>query len=88
MGVSVSTSLSKLKENPILLKFVDNSPIVDSDDFWNKLLSFSYTPPKSMYVKSMAANIIIIYDISVNTLNFLSLYALYPRHNLGIKHEG
>lgn len=48
MGVSVSTSLSKLKENPILLKFVDNSPIADGDDFWNELLSFSYSPPKSM----------------------------------------
>ena len=48
MGVSVSTSLSKLKENPILLKFVDNSPILEGDDFWNELLSFSYTPPKSM----------------------------------------
>lgn len=50
MGLTASTSLSKLGENEILRKFVGPSSIPEDDAFWKELLTFSYAPPKSMYV--------------------------------------
>lgn len=48
MGVTASTSLSKLGENVALKKFVGIGPITEGDAFWKELLTFSYVPPKSM----------------------------------------
>jgi hypothetical protein len=48
MGVTASTSLSKLGENEALKKFVGVTPVPGGDKFWKELLTFSYVPPKSM----------------------------------------
>ena len=48
MGVTASTTLVKLRDNPVLLKFVGSSAIPESDEFWKELLSFSYVPPKTL----------------------------------------
>lgn len=45
MGVTVSTSLAKIKENPLLLRFVGSQTIGEGDKFWSELLSFTYGPP-------------------------------------------
>jgi len=47
MGVTVSTSLAKIKENPLLLRFVGGETIPEGDGFWKELLSFAYSPPKN-----------------------------------------
>lgn len=48
MGLTASTSLSKLGENAALKKFVGVTPIPEGDSFWKELLTFSYVPSKSM----------------------------------------
>lgn len=47
MGVTVSTSLVKIKENPLLLRLVGSQTISEGDEFWRELLSFTYSPPAS-----------------------------------------
>ena len=47
MGVTVSTSLAKIRENPLLLRFVGGETIPEGDAFWKELLSFAYSPPKN-----------------------------------------
>lgn len=46
MGVASSTSLSKLRENAVLLQFVGEGTLQDEDELWDKLLTFSYSPTK------------------------------------------
>ena len=48
MGLTASTSLSKLGENAVLKKFVGVAPVPEKDAFWKELLTFTYAPPKSM----------------------------------------
>lgn len=48
MGLTASTSLSKLGGNAVLQKFVGTVSVPENDDFWKELLTFSYSPPKSM----------------------------------------
>jgi len=48
MGLTASTSLSKLGDNDVLKKFVGTDAISESDSFWKELLTFSYAAPKSM----------------------------------------
>ena len=56
MGLTVSTSLSKLGENAVLQKFVGTTPIKQNEGFWKELLTFSYVPPKSMQVELLIDN--------------------------------
>ena len=46
MGVASSTSLSKLRENAVLQKFVREEKIDSGDEFWDQLLTFSHSPAK------------------------------------------
>ena len=45
MGVTVSTSLAKVKDNPLLLRFVGTEAVAEGDQFWKELLSFTYNQP-------------------------------------------
>ena len=56
MGLTSSTSLSKIRENVVLHKFVGTVPVPENDGFWKELLTFSYSPPKSMYVPYVACS--------------------------------
>ena len=47
MGVTVSTSLAKVKENPLLLRFVGNVTVAEGDGFWKELLTFTMAQPAS-----------------------------------------
>lgn len=47
MGVTASTSLGRLRDNPALLKFVGEKVVAESDVFWKDLLSFTYVPPRN-----------------------------------------
>lgn len=45
MGIASSTSLKELGRNELLEKFVGEAPIADSEEYWDKLLTFSFKPP-------------------------------------------
>ena len=45
MGVTVSTSVTRIKENPLLLRLVGSEAVPEEDEFWNQLLAFAYSPP-------------------------------------------
>ena len=45
MGVTVSTSLARIKENPLLLRFVGTEPVAEGDGFWRELLTFTTGQP-------------------------------------------
>ncbi|CAI8033480.1 Dymeclin [Geodia barretti] len=47
MGVTVSTSLAKIKENPLLLRFVGSEKVAEGDGFWKELLTFTAAHPAS-----------------------------------------
>ena len=46
MGLTVSTSFGKLRDNSLLLRFVGKEHISENDEFWDSLLTFSFSPPK------------------------------------------
>lgn len=46
MGIS-SSSISDLKENEYLKRFIGKDSLSPNDPFWNQLLSFTFTPPKT-----------------------------------------
>ena len=47
MGVTASTSLAKVKENALLLRFVGTEKVAEGDGFWKELLTFSTSQPAS-----------------------------------------
>lgn len=46
MGITASTSLEQLSENKVLEKFVGPTAVVDTDEYWDTLLTFSFNPPR------------------------------------------
>jgi len=46
MGAS-NSSISELKDNEYLRRFAGREPISHNDPFWNQLLSFSFSPPRT-----------------------------------------
>lgn len=46
MGTS-SSSISELKDNEYLRRFAGREPITPNDPFWNQLLSFTFSPPRT-----------------------------------------
>ena len=71
MGVSSSTSLSKLRENIVLQRFVGEGKIEPGDDFWDQLLSFSYaTPTDSVCVHWWGTLIVASMCVGVHASSF------------------
>lgn len=53
MGITTSTSLSNLKDNAVLQRFIGLQPVPQGDKLWAELVTFSYSPLNSTYVMSV-----------------------------------
>eukprot|EP00731_Ephydatia_muelleri_P017058 Em0010g156a len=47
MGITTSTSLSNLKDNAVLQRFIGLQPVPQGDKLWAELVTFSYSPLNS-----------------------------------------
>jgi hypothetical protein len=81
MGTSASRH-GDLASNEYLEKFAKKDHISPNEPFWNRFLSFSFTPPATRYRHELL-HLLLVWKLSYN-IQFMSDYNMLVDNNLFI----